>query len=77
MPTKPGNIVNGKKCKYYLEWWQLGTDEFEIQSGWFHTKYPTHFVNMFTRFEKYTIIYLQRCSDSVILINRRTVPQQR
>ena len=61
------------KEKYRIEWWQIGTNEKDIQMGEFHSANLKHFVKVFRSSGRYTLIYLERVRDGKVLFDRRSV----
>lgn len=59
------------KNEYYMEWWRIGDQATDINTGMFRSSYIKNFVKMFMGFRRYTIVYLERCHDRKVLWNRR------
>ncbi len=74
----PGENVILKRptCEYYIEWWKLGTDERDIEAGRFRTNNLKHFVKLFGGFEDLSMVFLERCHDSRVLLDKRIGSRQ-
>lgn len=75
-PAPPPAIIKRLiKREYYMEWWQYGRHEKDIDIGHFHTANLKHFVKLFTSFKKFSLVYLRRCQDDKVLWDRRVRQQ--
>jgi hypothetical protein len=71
----PAIIKRRTRREYYMEWWQYGNHEADIDIGHFHTSNLKHFVKLFTSFKKFSLVYLRRCQDDKVLWDRRVRQQ--
>ena len=64
------------KYEYYIEWWKLGTAETDIEAGQFRTNNLKHFVRLFGTFKHLTMVFLKRCHDDKVLLDKRIGSRQ-
>lgn len=62
-----------KKHTFFIQWWTIGNDEYDIESATFHlrTKFLNVFLGKFKKGDKRSIVFLKRCEDDRVLIDRR------
>lgn len=72
----PAPVSKRPKYEYFVEWWRLGTDERDIEAGQFRTSDIKHFVKMFGRFKHLSMVFLRRCHDDKVLLDRRVGSRQ-
>jgi hypothetical protein len=56
----------------YIEWWKLGTDAGDINSGTFSTISIKHFCKTFGKHKHLSMVFLRRECDQKVLYDRRT-----
>jgi hypothetical protein len=64
------------RYEYYIEWWKLGTAETDIEAGQFRTANLKHFINVFKSYKYLSLVFLKRCHDDRVLLDRRTGSRQ-
>ena len=64
------------KYEYYMEWWKLGTAESDIEAGQFRVGNLKHFVRLFGSLKHLSMVFLKRCHDDKVLLDRRTGSRQ-
>jgi|AACY02.3.fsa_nt_gi hypothetical protein len=67
LKTREGLVRN----QYYIEWWDLGTQESEIQNGTFRSAFIVEFIKAFRSSGKRNLIYLKRLKDNKVIYNAR------
>ncbi len=78
-PVKdPGTLLPAPAAKYeyYIEWWKLGTAESDIEAGQFRTVNLKHFIKLFKSYKHLSLVFLKRCHDERVLLDRRTGSRQ-
>ena len=74
----PGSatIVKLPRYEYYIEWWHLGTNAADIESGQFRTSNLKHFIRVFKKHTHLSLVYLRRIHDDKVLYDKRTGARQ-
>ena len=74
-PLKPASeleMTKGPRLEYYIEWWKVGTDHKEIETGYFHSANIRNFVKCLLSGQKYTLVYLRREKDQAVMKDARS-----
>ncbi len=63
-----------EKQEFFIEWWTLGNEETNIESATFHIciKHLKQFLELFQHGHKRSILFLKRCDDNKVLIEKRS-----
>ena len=72
-PTHKDTVRRQKTgaMKVYIEWWKLGTDAGDINSGTFSTINIKHFCKTFIKNKQLSMIFMRRECDQRVLYDRR------